>query len=132
VLIAAQQAVTGAQWNWIILALIWVAMAFHTGLSMRRLGRRWWVWAVITLLASPVPAAIISFVDYRRALRRRRRQEPEPMEELPVQEEPPEQDESTLRRCRHCRAVLTGPLEQAGGKGVCLRCGMVIEQDYLA
>ncbi len=59
--------------NWgVLLALIgamWVLMALHTGLSMRRLGRRWWVWFAICLFCTAIPAAVVSYLDHLRQLR---------------------------------------------------------------
>ena len=101
-----------------IVAVAWVGIALHTGLAMRRYGRRWWVWFLISVCFTVVPATVVSYVEYFRQLRRHRA----------------EQARLSGRvRCPHCRAVLTGDeLRQAGGRAVCPRCNMVIDDDPCA
>lgn len=96
--------------------VLWVAIALHTALAMRRYGRRWWVWLPISIVFSAIPALIVSLVDYLRHVRRQR-------DELAGG--PP--------RCRHCGELLTSRnLRQVGGHSICAGCGMVVETEDLA
>ena len=96
-----------------LLAALWVALALHTALAMRRNGRRWWVWFIVSVLLTVIPAAVVSYVDYFAQLRRRRERAAEGGEN---------------RRCPHCAAELTErDVRRVGGKLICARCGMVIE-----
>ena len=97
-----------------IMALAWVAAAAHTALAMRRYGRRAWVWFLICLFLSVLPAAVVSYVDYFRQLGRYRAQ----------------QGLRRVVRCHHCGAVVRREeLRLVGGHDVCPRCGMVIGGD---
>ena len=102
-----------SDWWLAVLALVWVGVAAHTGWWMRRYNRRWWVWFLISLCATPVPAAIVSCWEYFRQLRRRR-QGPPPA------------------RCPHCGSELTGgDVRRVGGHSICPDCNMVLDdQDY--
>jgi len=104
-------------WPWIAaMAAGWAGIALHTGLSMRRYGRRWWVWFIISLLFSAIPAVIVSHVEYYRQLGRTGRGS----------------DESPLR-CPHCRGELTrADMLSAGGSDVCPNCKMIIEDQHYA
>lgn len=100
------------------LALLWVGIALHAGLSMRRYGRRWWVWFVVSVFFTLIPAAIVSCVEYSRELRRHR------------------EDQAAGARylqCPHCRAVLSRrDLRHAGGNALCPNCNMVIADEHYA
>ncbi len=103
-----------ASWRWGLVGAVWVAAAAHTGWSMRRYQRRWWVWFLICLCASPIPAAIVSYVDYFRQLRRSRAG-----------------GGAAGTRCPHCRGRLSAEdARRVGGKRVCPHCNMVLEEDY--
>jgi len=95
-----------------LLGAMWVALALHTALGMRRNGRRWWVWFIVSVLLTVIPAAVVSYMDYFAQLRRQR-------------------DRAAggeSRRCPHCAAELTDrDVRRVGGKLICARCGMVIE-----
>ena len=105
-------------WPWFIgvFAVAWTASALHCGLSMRRHGRRWWVWFLISLLGSMIPAVIVSHVDYFRELRRRRHG-----------------PAAGAERCRHCGQPLTGTnVRHVAGQTICAACGMVVGDDLIA
>jgi len=102
-----------------ILLAGWVLMALHTSLAMRRYGRRWWVWFLISVFCSVIPAAIVSYIEYFRRLRQADR-------------------EGLARRgrvqCPHCGAILDGsdlPGAEAGA-GHCPRCNGIIDHSRLA
>jgi len=114
-----------------ILAAMWVGAALHTSLAMRRYGRRWWLWFVLSLLLTVVPAAVVAHVDFFRELRRQQR--------LAAT------GGDGVRRCRHCGAVLTDGGAHTGRSGssgpdptdeaapaVCPHCGMALEDEHLA
>ncbi len=118
-------------WSWPLIALLaaaYVLVALHAGLSMRRYGRRWWLWFVLSVLLTVIPAVVCSYVEYFRQVRRQR-------EAL----HPPA---GGVGRCRHCGAVLTGepgrsaaatvPTGGAPGQPKCPRCGMPAEEDNVA
>lgn len=96
---------------WIAIGL-WGLAAVHYAIAMRRLGRRWWAWFIISMLCSIVPAAIVSILDYRRIARQRR--------ELLA----------SVRRCPHCGSVLTHPDKprRLAGRCVCDHCNMVLPE----
>ena len=98
-----------------ILAAGWVFAALHTAASMRRYGRRFWVWLVICLLCSIIPAAVVSYIDHFRQMRREHREIAAPP-----------------RRCPHCGALITGPGREVGGERICDDCGMVVGADDVA
>lgn len=110
----------------VILACIYLALALHTAISMGRYGRRWWLWFILSVLFTPLPAAVVSCVDYVRKLLERQRSL--------YQVEPPEdQLPDAVRRCPHCRTVLAGAKPRAvAGKSVCPKCGMALDSDELA
>ncbi|HET6427862.1 MAG TPA: hypothetical protein VFJ30_05605 [Phycisphaerae bacterium] len=102
-----------------ILLAGWVAMALHTALAMRRRGRRWWLWLLISVAFSVIPAAIVSYVDYFRQLRRADRTGAAGDRWL---------------QCPHCGAVLRRsdlPGAEAGA-GHCPRCNGIIDESRLA
>jgi len=87
-----------------IAALMWVALALHTSLTMRRYGRRWWVWFIVSVFLTVLPAAVVSYVEYFR----RTRQTP-------------------LRpRCDRCGAALAGSATDRDGEDVCPHCGATV------
>ncbi len=89
-----------------ILLLLWVAMALHTALAMRRHGRRWWVWFPICAFCSIVPAVIVSCADHFRQHR-------PPNRQAAAGEGP--------RQCPHCHTMLNPPGE-AGPEAAPPRC----------
>lgn len=102
-------------WFIAVFAAAWTAAALHCGLSMRRRGRRWWVWFIISMLCTVIPATIVSYVDYFRELRRSR------------------QGGSEVERCRHCGELLSGTnLRHVAGQTICAACGMVVGEDLPA
>ena len=106
-----------AVWFWGIVAAAWIGAAVHTGLAMRRYGRRWWAWVLISLCFSVLPAAIVSYVDYFRQLRRHRQAG----------------GARRVTRCPHCGAVLAcEQVRRVGGHDVCPRCGMVMGEETRA
>lgn len=99
-----------------ILAALWVGIALHTGLSMRRYGRRWWVWFAICVFATVIPATVVSYLAYRRELRRQR-----------------EKGAAAYLQCPHCGSVLAGrERRRVGGKSVCPNCDMVLGEEHYA
>lgn len=124
----------------VILAMVWVTVALHAALAMRRYGRRWWVWFGVSVFLTVIPAAICSYVDYSRQLRQHRRGDAGGS----AGDEPPH---GWPRRCRHCGAVLADEPADPGSPGpraapdrppeplagaVCPRCGMAADQEHLA
>jgi len=119
-------------WLWqlvVILAVVWTGAALHTALIMRRHGRRWWVWFAVSLFLTTIPAAVCSYVDYFRELRRQR----QAGGGAPDREPP--------RRCRHCGAVLPDEQDAPGapsreprpaGQATCPNCGMAIADEDIA
>ncbi len=96
-----------------MLAAVWTMAALHTGLSMRRSGRRWWVWLLISLVLTVIPAVVMSYVDYFRQRRGER--------------------EGGISECRHCGELMVPRnLRRVAGQTICAACGMVIEQDVIA
>ena len=57
-------------WMLVVFLVAWVALALHAGLGVRRYGRRWWVWFLVSLFLTVLPAAIVTYVDHYRLLRR--------------------------------------------------------------
>lgn len=105
-------------WAWYHLALLaaaWVGAALHAGLSMRRHGRRWWVWFLICVFLTVIPATVVSYLDYRRQLQRQH------------------QAGGAWLRCPHCGNVVPRrELRRAGGSAVCPRCDMAIHNEHYA
>jgi hypothetical protein len=98
----------------VVLAAAWVAAALHASLSMRRYGRRWWVWFLISLFFTVIPAAVVSYVDYFRQRRRRA-------------------DGAAPARCPHCGADLDETeARRVGGSRICGRCGMTLSDERYA
>jgi len=59
------------QWHIIaMLIVLWLGIALHTGLTMRRYGRRWWVWFILSAFLTVIPAVVVSYLEHFRALRR--------------------------------------------------------------
>ena len=126
-----------------ILAVVWVGVAMHAGLSMRRYGRRWWVWFWVSTVLTVIPAAVCSYVEYFRELRRQQRlaQAGAPGQEPAAGDEAA--PDGGAGRCPHCGAVLA---EQSGRAGppaapdrqmpadqkTCPFCGMALEDEHLA
>jgi len=52
-----------------MLVVLWLGVALHTALTMRRYGRRWWVWFIVSTFLTVVPAVVVSYVEHFRALR---------------------------------------------------------------
>ncbi len=98
-----------------MLAAAWIAAAIHTSLTMRRYGRRFWVWLAICVLLSVIPAVVVSYVEYFRRLREHR-----------------SGLASAPRRCPHCGSLLSGATRQVGGEEICDNCGMVVGEDRIA
>jgi hypothetical protein len=107
--------------QWVIfgtLGLLWVGIALHASLSLRRYGRRWWVWFILSVFFTLLPAAVVSCVEYSRALRRQRQEDAA---------------RAGYLRCPHCRAVLNRQdLPRAGGNALCPHCNMVIADEHYA
>lgn len=104
---------------WIVLAFLWVAAGFNAGWSLRRSGRRWWLWFIISVLFSVIPAAVVAYVDYFRQLARYRAQK-----RLVAMGAP---------RCPHCgRPMSPRDLRRAGGQAVCPHCGMTFDDTTVA
>jgi len=108
-------------WSWekaptlALLAVLWVALALHAAIGLRRYGRRWWVWFIISVFLTVIPATIVSYIEY---FRRRQRE----LSAAGVKHV----------RCRHCGAVLAErDLVRAGGNAVCPNCQMVIGDEHL-
>ena len=138
-------------WSWplvVSLAVVWVVVALHAALAMRRFRRRWWVWFVLSVFLTVIPAVVCSYVEYFRELRRRRRAfeagSRRPRRDAPGRDSV---QPGAARRCRHCGALLTGaaddaasPASQAApdkppepaGRATCPHCGMAVEDEYLA
>lgn len=101
----------------VIVAISWLLMAAHTAWSMSRHGRRFWVWFIVSVLFSVVPATVVAFYDYFRSLRRRGN----------------DQSAEPTVRCRHCGAVFPeDQLRRKAGQPVCPRCGMKIDDEHFA
>ena len=47
-----------------MLVVLWLSVALHTGLTMRRYGRRWWVWFIVSTFLTVVPAVVVSYVEH--------------------------------------------------------------------
>jgi len=104
-------------WRVGLLAAVWVAAAVHTGVAMRRYGRRWWVWMLISLAFSPLPAAVVAYFDFFRRLRASRRAAARATDE----------GRPGHLRCPHCGAViLPAEITRVAGRDACPRCRMVI------
>ena len=110
-----------------IAVAMWLALALHTGLSMRRYGRRWWVWFLISAFFSVIPATIMSYVEYFRALDRQRGRS------AGGQGGRGGQPAGRRRRCEHC-GELIGPddLIRRGGAALCPRCKLPVSQEDVA
>jgi hypothetical protein len=116
--------------RWLVLTLVavlWVVVALRTGLSMRGSGRRWWVWFLVSLVFTAIPAAVVAWADY---LRQRRAfcqaGQDEPSEE---DDEPPPGD-AQARRCEHCHLLLEGmELPHVAGRDTCPRCSLPLSPD---
>jgi hypothetical protein len=107
------QQLTSAQWA--ILAGVYLALAAHTAWSMRRAGRRFWLWLAISVLATPAPATIVAFYDYFRSLAAQHRAG------------------STHRpgpgRCLHCGGLLEGNTRRVAGREICNNCNLAVDED---
>jgi len=54
-------------WVVVVFCVAWAAMALRAALNVRRTGRRWWVWLLVSLPLAGLPATIVAFADeYRR------------------------------------------------------------------
>ena len=98
-----------------ILVACWVGVALHRGLAMRRYGLRWWVWFVISVFCTVIPAVIVSYREEARLVRE-------------------SHDESARARregeCPHCGATLTRrDIRRMEGIQRCARCKGVLEAD---
>jgi hypothetical protein len=114
-----------------LLGAVWVLLAGHTAVSMARYGRRGWVWFLITLVLTPVPAAVVSCADWFVSLRRRQVSQ----RAGDIEDEAPAGDagDRPVRRCRHCGAVLAGQVgKRIGGRLLCPNCRLPVEEDQLA
>lgn len=99
-----------------ILALLWVLLALQTALAMRRLNRRWWVWLLVSLLASAIPAAIVAVADQVRRLQAQRRGQ-----------------RQSAARCPHCGASLgAGRRHRVAGRMECPSCKMLLDDSRYA
>ena len=113
--------------RWLVLtliALLWVAVALRTGLSMRGSGRRWWVWFVVSLLFTAIPAAVVAWADYLRQRRTCRQA---------VQGGSDEEGDAQARRCEHCHLLLEGmELPRVAGRDMCPRCSLPLSPEGTA
>ena len=133
---------------WVILAVLWIGAALHMGATMRSIGRRWWVWFLLSLFVSVLPATIVYYVDwfgnFRRqqllaqAGRRRtpgRQAQPDAAAPLPDAQADEAADAegagsarsagAELRRCEHCGQFLRpDEIARAGGREICPRCNL--------
>jgi predicted RNA-binding Zn-ribbon protein involved in translation (DUF1610 family) len=108
----------GLSWTfWILAALIWVGAAVHSAASMRRTGRSFWLWLVIGVFLSVVPAAAVSTMDYVKARRAHH-----------------ERAAAGPARCPHCGEMLTARnVRHVGGNRICAGCGLTIDgEDRIA
>jgi hypothetical protein len=95
---------------------VWTMIALHSGVSMRRYGRRWWVWFLIAFFFTALPALAVSLVEFIRSLTKGR--------QVPPQEQ--------FDRCRHCGGPLPDYLPTRAGQPICPKCGMAVQTDRLA
>ncbi|MBI5723064.1 MAG: hypothetical protein HZA50_03820 [Planctomycetes bacterium] len=152
-------------WNspWIIipLAAIYVWTCFRIGLTASQYGRRLWVWFLISLCFTAIPAAIFLWIDYFRLRRRQQLEEDEDDEQveesagqLPAAtatpavstapavravqpETEPEESSGPLPMhaivCPNCHGILQpGQTARIGGILKCLKCGLPIDEIKLA
>ena len=103
-------------WPFVLVPVaVWTLIALHSGLSMRRYGRRWWVWFLIAFCFTAVPALLVSLVEFLRQLGKGG--------QVPVEQ---------FGRCRHCGGPLPEQLPSRAGQSVCPKCGMAVQTDRLA
>lgn len=107
------QQLTPAQWA--IVGAIYLALAAHTAWSMRRAGRRFWLWLIMSVLATPVPATIVSFYDYFRYLAKR--------------QSPGKTRPGGPGRCPHCGGLLEGNTRSVAGRKICNNCNLAVDED---
>ena len=114
-----------------LIALLWVAVALRTGISMRAGGRRWWVWFLVSLVCTAIPAAVVAWADYlrqRRLYRRAMRRGSDEPAEVPAAQDLP--DDVPARRCEHCQLLLEGiELPRVAGRDICPRCSLPLSPD---
>ena len=120
--------------RWLVLtliALLWVAVALRTGLSMRAGGRRWRVWFLVSLLFTAIPAAVVAWADYLRQRRScRQAVQDESDEEGDAQDGQAQAGDAQARRCEHCHLLLEGlELPRVAGRDMCPRCSLPLSPD---
>ena len=120
--------------RWLIvtlIALLWVAVALRTGVSMRASGRRWWVWFVVSLLFTAIPAAVVAWADYLRQRRLFREAVHDAMDEDGEAPDAPDSlGDVPARRCEHCHLLLEGiELPHVAGRDMCPRCSLPLSPD---
>ncbi len=93
---------------WILAAVFWCGAALNRGLAMRRYRRRWWVWFLVSVFCTVIPAVILSYREEARLVRGAHDQRARARTDGP---------------CPHCGARLTRrDIRRIEGRQTCPRC----------
>ncbi|HOD81419.1 MAG: hypothetical protein BWX88_05318 [Planctomycetes bacterium ADurb.Bin126] len=129
------------------LLVVYVFFAYRVSRQMARNGHNQWLWFVLSVLLTSLPAAIVMTHERFSWLWTRTREEqarrsgrivdPGPAEAESQQDELADDETGSdvpgMIRCPHCR-TLFAPVGPADPSGLtpCPRCGQTFEQEYLA
>ena len=131
------------------LLVVYVFFAYRVSRQMARNGHNQWLWFVLSVLLTSLPAAIVmtherfSWLWKRTREEQARRSSPaRPGSKADDEEtQPPHPTGQTARgdevpqlvRCPHCGSMVApaGPADPSG-QTPCPRCGQTFEQEYLA
>jgi len=100
-----------------LLIVCYLAVCLRTALRMARTGRSLWLWLLITVFLTSIPATVVLMREQFRAVGRGRRgPADEPRHERPF-------------RCRHCRKLVRpADVDHSSGVAACPHCGLALDE----
>lgn len=115
-------AFTDTQWAMLIaMVAFYLVLCIRTAWAMRRSGRSFWTWLVITIFTTSIPAAMIMMRDHRRGYCPADLQDED---EAAAADGPDGEDGDETVTCQKCgRRMRRAELRRISGKPKCPHCG---------